>query len=63
VARGAAAGRPFALIAVGLLLLIATPVVRVALSVAFFAAQRDWRYVAITLFVLAVLAGSFVASG
>jgi uncharacterized membrane protein len=63
VGRGVVAARPFALIAAGLLLLIATPVVRVALSVVFFAAQRDWRYVAITLFVLAVLAGSFVVGG
>ncbi len=63
VARGVLAGHAFALIAAGLLLLIATPVVRVALSVVFFAAQRDWRYVAITLFVLAVLAGTFVVGG
>ncbi len=63
VARGVATARPFALIAAGLLLLIATPVVRVALSVVFFAAQRDWRYVAITVFVLAVLAGAFVWGG
>jgi uncharacterized membrane protein len=38
-----------------MLLLIATPVVRVALSVFFFLAQRDWLYVGITLFVLGVL--------
>lgn len=39
----------------GLLLLIATPVSRVAFSVAAFAWQRDYLYVALTLFVLAVL--------
>jgi uncharacterized membrane protein len=63
VGQGALALKPFALIAAGLLLLIATPVVRVARSVVFFAAQRDWRYVAVTLSVLAVLAGSFVVGG
>jgi uncharacterized membrane protein len=50
------------LIQLGLLILIATPVARVAFSVAAFAAQRDWLYVAITLIVLAVLFYS-LASG
>jgi uncharacterized membrane protein len=39
----------------GLVLLIATPVARVAFSVAAFALERDRTYVAITLIVLAVL--------
>jgi uncharacterized membrane protein len=39
----------------GLLLLIATPVARVVLSVAIFALERDVRYVGITLLVLSVL--------
>ena len=39
----------------GLLLLIATPVVRVLFSVAAFAFQDQFRYVLFTLFVLAVL--------
>ena len=55
VARGALAGKPYAIICLGMLVLIATPVVRVALSVFFFLAQKDWLYVGITLFVLAVL--------
>ncbi len=57
---GALAGKPYAIIAVGILLLIATPVVRVALSVGFFVSERDWLYVGITLFVLAVLLGSLL---
>ena len=55
VVRGAAAGKPYAVIELGMLLLILTPVIRVALSVVFFLSQRDWLYVGITLFVLAVL--------
>lgn len=55
VLRGAMAGKPYAIIGLGMLLLILTPIVRVALSVFFFLAQRDWLYVGITLFVLAVL--------
>jgi uncharacterized membrane protein len=55
VVTGTVAGKPYAIIGLGLLLLIATPVVRVALSALFFAAQRDWLYVGITLFVLGVL--------
>ena len=39
----------------GLLLLIATPVARVMLSLIAFALERDWTYVAITSVVLAIL--------
>ncbi len=59
VLAGTRAGKPYAIIGLGLLLLIATPVLRVALSVFFFLAQRDWLYVGITLFVLAILLVSF----
>jgi uncharacterized membrane protein len=59
VLSGVLAGRPYALILLGLLLLIATPVLRVAVSVVLFALERDYLYVGITLFVLAVLALSF----
>lgn len=55
VLRDALAGKPYAIIGLGMLLLILTPVVRVALSVFFFLIQRDWLYVGITLFVLGVL--------
>ncbi|HTT60778.1 MAG TPA: DUF1634 domain-containing protein [Bryobacteraceae bacterium] len=43
------------MIQLGLVLLIATPVTRVAFSVAAFALQRDRAYVVITLIVLSVL--------
>ncbi|MBI3909718.1 MAG: DUF1634 domain-containing protein [Armatimonadetes bacterium] len=43
------------LIQLGLLLLIATPVARVAFSVLAFALQRDHTYVIVTLIVLTVL--------
>jgi uncharacterized membrane protein len=43
------------IIQLGLLLLIATPVARVAFSVYAFARQRDRAYVVVTLIVLAVL--------
>jgi uncharacterized membrane protein len=48
-------GDPAGWIQLGLLILIATPVARVAYSVFAFALQRDWTYVAVTLIVLAVL--------
>lgn len=51
---------PQAFIALGLLLLIATPVLRVAVSVVAFAFEHDRLYVAITLLVLAILIASFV---
>ncbi|HEY1350581.1 MAG TPA: TSUP family transporter [Ktedonobacteraceae bacterium] len=47
--------RPQAIIAVGLLLLIATPIVRVAVSVVTFAYERDRLYTGITFLVLAIL--------
>ena len=50
-------------IATGLLVLMATPVARVCFSVAAFAIQRDWVYVAITLLVLAILLYSLVWGG
>lgn len=44
-----------AIIQLGLLVLIATPVARVAFSVWAFARQRDWVYVVVTLIVLGLL--------
>jgi uncharacterized membrane protein len=49
-------------IQLGLVLLIATPVVRVAFSALAFAAERDWMYVAFTLLVLAILLFSLLGS-
>jgi uncharacterized membrane protein len=49
-------------IQLGILLLIATPVARVAFSVIGFALEQDWLYVGITLIVLALLAYSLSSS-
>jgi len=46
---------PQLLIQFGLLLLIATPVARVIISLIAFAIERDWLYVLLTAIVLAVL--------
>jgi len=62
ILRDALAGHALGIIQLGLVLLIATPVARVAFSVVEFAAERDWLYVATTLLVLAVLIYS-LASG
>jgi uncharacterized membrane protein len=43
------------LIAIGLLLLIATPIARVVFAVVAFARQHDRTYVVVTLIVLAIL--------
>jgi len=48
-----------ALIALGLLLLIATPVLRVAVALIAFALERDYPFTLITAFVLAMLVLSF----
>jgi len=51
------------LIQLGLLLLIATPITRVAFSIVGFAMEHDRMYVAFTLIVLAILLYSLLGSG
>jgi uncharacterized membrane protein len=55
IVRDAFAWHGRGLIQLGLLLLIATPVARVTFSVGAFFYERDWRYVAVSLVVLALL--------
>jgi uncharacterized membrane protein len=55
VFRNALSGSPRAIIELGLLLLILTPIARVVFSVIAFAREHDLMYVAMTLVVLAVL--------
>jgi len=55
VMAAAFAGRREAVIQLGVLVLIATPIARVILSLAAFAVQRDRIYVLVTAIVLAVL--------
>lgn len=59
VARGVRHGDGPAVVIAGLLVLIATPVVRVAVSIFAFLYQRDRTFVAITSVVLALLLVSF----
>ncbi len=49
------------IIQLGLLLLICTPIARVAFSMAGFALERDWTYVTLTVIVLAILVYGLVA--
>lgn len=58
VAAGLLVLRPQAVITLGLLLLIATPVIRVAASILVFAFERDHKFVIFTLTVLIILLGS-----
>ena len=53
-------GRGSAVVVLGLVVLIATPVLRVAVSILVFAYQRDGIFVAMTTLVLALLLISFV---
>jgi uncharacterized membrane protein len=55
IARGAVNLHPEWIIAAGLLLLIATPITRVAVLMGVFVRERDRLYVAISAIVLAVL--------
>ncbi len=49
-----------AVVTLGLLVLVATPVLRVAASIGLFAVKRDRTFVAITSLVLVLLVTSFV---
>ena len=63
VIQGAAAFRGEWIIALGLLILIATPVARVAVLFLAFLRERDRLYVAVSALVLAVLLISALDSG
>ena len=63
VFRSALAGRGRGWIQLGLLLLISTPIARVAFSVVGFALERDRLYIGFTVIVLAVLLYSLFGSG
>lgn len=52
---GAVHGQSLAIIQLGLLMLIATPIARVLFSVIAFLAERDYTYVVISAIVLVVL--------
>lgn len=60
VVKGVGEGRGQAFVILGLAFLIATPVMRVAVSILAFAYQRDRTYVVITTIVLPLLLTSFV---
>jgi uncharacterized membrane protein len=55
IAADAVARHGRGIIQLGLLILMATPVARVAFSVVAFAVERDWMYVAMTVIVLGLL--------
>lgn len=46
----------------GLMVLMATPVVRVVVSVGEYAAEKDWLFFALTASVLVILLGSLVVA-
>jgi uncharacterized membrane protein len=60
VVNGVRSGKGQAIMMAGLLILIATPVARVALSVVIFIIERDRLFTAITAAVFAILMISFV---
>lgn len=55
ILTGLLAAKPYAIVGLGLVVLIAIPVLRVIVSVVAFARERDWVYMLITTFVLAML--------
>jgi uncharacterized membrane protein len=60
IISGLSHGDPLAVLALGLLVLLLTPVARVLVSILAFARERDWLYVAITALVLLILLVSFL---
>jgi uncharacterized membrane protein len=62
IASGLVSFDPFSIIALGFLVLLATPVARVALSLFLFAAERDRKFVYLTAAVLAILLFSILVT-
>ncbi|HKD65013.1 MAG TPA: DUF1634 domain-containing protein [Candidatus Acidoferrales bacterium] len=62
IIKSSLAGDAAAIIQFGILILIATPVARVAFSVFAFVEERDWLYVIVTLIVLALLLFSLTST-
>lgn len=60
IITGALHGRSLAIIQFGVLMLIATPIARVAFSVIAFLSERDILYAVISAVVLLVLLGSLI---
>jgi len=63
IVHGVIALEPLYLIQLGLLLLIATPIVRVLVCAIGFAGERDWAYAFISTVVLVLLLFSVIGSG
>jgi uncharacterized membrane protein len=63
IARGVASFDPIAIIQLGVLALVLTPLMRVAMTVILFVAQREWVFVAITATVLAILVLGLIGVG
>jgi uncharacterized membrane protein len=62
IATGLGSLDPFSVIELGFLVLLTTPVARVALSLFLFAAEKDRMYVYLTAAVLAILLFSMLAT-
>lgn len=63
ILHGAMTLDPLYIVQLGILILIATPVVRVMVCAAGFALERVWTYAIISSIVLALLLSSIVGSG
>src|SRR5271163_1336982 len=61
IVHGAMGGQALAVIQLGILVLIATPVARVLFSMLGFALERDWMYVSVTAIVLGLLLYSLIS--
>jgi len=59
---GGAAPAADLLLQVGILVLLATPIARVLVSIAEYIRERDWRFTTLTLIVLVELLASVVAA-
>ena len=55
IIKGLLALKPYGVIMTGLIILIATPIFRVGISIIIFLAEKDYLYVKITLLVFVIL--------
>jgi uncharacterized membrane protein len=62
IASVASSPNAFDVLAIGIILLMLTPYVRVLVSMLYYAATKDFTYVGITLLVLIIITASLLAS-
>ena len=61
--KGIESFNPIFILQLGMLVLLATPILRIVVSVVYFAAKKDGKYLVVTIFILSILLFSIFLVG